>query len=261
MSDPWPGGPGGWPSARRSSNPLLAEEGSLRVELLRSGAERTQAFRLRHQLFAEDLRWVPEAPSGLEVDAYDPCTEMLAVLDPLRRVLGQVRVHDASAPFMLEHEFREVLGAGPVPRKARDAAELTRFGVRPDSRALKVTTAFGCFDLFTLLFKGVYRWSRAHGVRTLYGVTDRRVLRLLHLRGFPFETLAEPKPMPDGVIALAVRLEWSEFERQNRVQRPGLLAWFHRGLAKAGASALRGVPAVPASGRWRRLAAGSPHPA
>jgi acyl homoserine lactone synthase len=236
-----------------SHDPLLAQEAGFRVELLRSGDERAQAYRLRHKLFAETLHWVPEVASGLEVDEYDGSTDMIAVLDGERRVLGQVRVHDASTPFMIEREFREVLGDGPLPFKGRDCAELTRFGLEPDARSLSVPAAQGEFDLFTLLFKGIYRWSRAHRVRTLYGVTDRRVLRLLHLRGFPFETLAEPRTMPDGVVALAVRLSWDRFEQECRERRPELLAWFRAGI--------KAVPAAPASTRWQRPAAGSPRPA
>jgi acyl homoserine lactone synthase len=237
-----------------ATDPLLAHEAGYQVELLRSGDEKAQAFRLRHRLFAETLRWVPETDSGLEVDEYDGSTEMIAVLDGDRRVLGQVRVHDASTPYMLEREFRSVLGSGPMPFKGRDSAELTRFGVQPDARALAVPTEQGVFDLFTLLFKGVYLWCRARGVRTLYGVTDRRVLRLLHLRGLPFETLAEPKTMPDGVVALAVRMSWERFEAENALQRPDLLAWFR-------ADSLTEAAAAPVSAPWRPLVAGSPRPA
>jgi len=219
----------GWrpaPVEEHFHDPILCRESTCQVELLRRGSEKEQAFRLRHRLFAETLRWVPETASGLEVDAYDACTDMIAVLDPGRRVLGQVRVHEASAPYMIEREFASVLGASPIPAKGRDSAELTRFGVLPEARTQTVPTPFGRFDLFTLLFKGAYRWSKAHGVRIIFGVTDQRVFRLLHLRGFPFETLAEPRLMPDGVVALAIRMDWARFEDQNFRCRPALLAWF-----------------------------------
>lgn len=168
-----------------TGDPVLAREGSCRVERLHTWSQKEQAFRIRHRLFAETLHWVPEVASGLEIDAYDTCTEMIGVLNPDGRVLGQVRVHEASVPYMI------------------------------------------AFDLFTLLFKGAYIWSRTHGVHTLYGVTDRRVFRLLHLRGLPFEAMAAPRLMPDGVTAVAIRLDWARFEELNRKQKPDLLAWFH----------------------------------
>jgi len=250
----------GKPSLGRiTQDPVLAREGGCQVELLRSGPEKEQAFRLRHLLFAETLHWVPELPSGLEIDGYDTCTEMIAVLDARRRVLGQVRVHDASVPYMIEHEFTSVLGDSPIPFKGRDTAELTRFGVLPEARGQVVQTPFGGFDLFTLLFKGAYRWSKLHGVRTIYGVTDLRVLRLLHLRGFPFETVAEPRLMPDGVTAVAIRLDWAEFERQNSQRKPRLLAWFGADTGRRPELPARftEVPARPVSMPWLQPGSGS----
>jgi N-acyl-L-homoserine lactone synthetase len=243
---------------RAGQDPVLARETAYQVELLRAVAEKEQAFRLRHRLFAETLHWVPEVASGLEIDAYDACTEMIAVLDPQRRVLGQVRVHESSVPFMIEREFATVLGASPIPFKGRDTAEVTRFGVLPEARAEVVQTPYGAFDLFTLLLKGMYLWSKAHAVRTIYAVVDRRVFRLLHLRGFPFEAIAEPKLMPDGVLAVAIRLDWAQFEEQNREHKPGLLAWFGQdgGLQPR----LTEVQAGPVSAPWLRPGPGSRRP-
>lgn len=245
----------------KREDPLLAQEIDFRVELLRSETEMEQAFRLRHLLFAETLGWVPECPQGRETDDYDATTEMIAVLDPSRRVLGQVRVHESTTPYMMEREFASVLGSNLLPFKGLDTAELTRFGVHPEARSLVVQTGYGPFDLFTLLLKGVYQWSLRHGVGTLFAVTDRRVFRLLHLRGFPFEAMAEPRLMPDGVTAVAIRLDWGRFEEQNQDRRPGLLAWFRDGhdAALEASMAFREVPGGPASRRWPQPGGGSRH--
>jgi N-acyl-L-homoserine lactone synthetase len=216
-----------WPSGLGRTDPaLLAREDGYRVELLRNEADRAQAFRIRHKLFAEILHWVPERPDGLEIDRYDAFTEMVALLDPAGTVLGCVRVHDSSVPYMIEREFATVLGSGPIPFKGRDTGELTRFGVLAEARTLVVRSERGRFDAITLLLKGLYRWSRRHQVRTLYAVTDAMVLRVLRSRGLPFEAIAPPKIMPDGVKALAVRLEWPALFAQNQERNPGLLAWF-----------------------------------
>jgi acyl homoserine lactone synthase len=241
----------------RPAAAVLAEEPGFSLEHLEHPGQLEQAYRLRHRLFAETLRWVPEHPSGLEIDEYDAFTEMIGILDPGGRLLGQVRMHEATVPFMIEHEFAQVLGGGAMPLKGRDTAEITRFGLHPDARALTVEAAGGRYDLFTLLLKGIYRWSLAHGVRTVLAVVDHRVFRLLHLRGFPFEALAEPKVMPDGVVALAIRLEWDRFLEVNRTRRPGLVAWFDQG-APAG---LRKAAAGPASAPWPRPGCDSRHPA
>jgi len=241
----------------QGEDPVLVREAGLRLERLRSPAELDQAFRLRHRLFAETLHWVPEHPSGLEIDEYDSCTELIGILDAQRRLLGLVRMHESSVPFMIEREFATVLGSNAIPFKARDTAEITRFGLDPQARAQKVWTRHGCFDLFTLLLKGIYRWSVGHGVRTVFAVVDHRVFRLLHLRGFPFEALAEPKVMPDGVVALAIRLDWARFQEENQARRPGLLAWFEQDRD----AEVRAVPAGPVSAPWPPPGADSPHPA
>lgn len=252
---------GSHPFSWKREDPLLVQEADFRVELLRAEAELEEAFRLRHLLFAETLHWVPECPGGREIDAYDACTDMIAVLDPQRRVLGQVRVHSASVPFMMEREFAPILGSTMLPFKGRDTAELTRLGVHPEVRSRVVQTGHGAFDLFTLLLKGAYQWSLRHGVRTLFAVTDTRVSRLLHLRGFPFEAMAEPRLMPDGVTAVAIRLDWGRFEELNRERKPQLLAWFNQSNRRARTPALkfREVPAGPVSRRWPLPAGASRH--
>ena len=246
-----------------AEDPVLAREAPFRVELLRSAQQKDQAFRLRHQLFAETLHWVPEVPSGLEMDGYDSFTEMIGILDSQRRVLGQVRMHESGVPYMIEREFATVLGEGLLPLKGRDTAEITRFGLAPEARSLVVRTLQGEYDLTSLMLKGIYHWCLPRGVRTVFAVVDHRFLRLLHLRGFPFEAMAEPKRMPDGVVALAIRLDWSRFEAQCRERRPALLAWFVLGPdpTRRKRSPVREAPAVPVSRPWPPLGAGSPHPA
>lgn len=247
--------------SRRTDDPVLVGEGTYQVELLRIEAEKEQAFRLRHQLFAETLHWVPEHPSGLEIDEYDEYTEMIALLDPMRRVLGHVRLHESTVPYMIEREFAMVLGSGLLPFKGRDTAELTRFGVHPEARSLVLRTDHGTFDAITLMMKGLYRWSKLRGVRTLFAVTDDRVLRILRMRGLPFESMAEPKLMPDGVTALAVRMNWAHFEEETRKKKPGFLAWFNLDPSAPPHPTLpfREIPAGLASRPWPQPGAGSQH--
>lgn len=262
----WPAGAGLSPFRPDGPGPageaLLGREEDLQLARLRMPAERDQAFRLRHRLFAETLRWVPEHPSGREIDEYDGCTEMVGIVDGRRRVLGQARMHPHDAPFMIEREFAGILGRGPVVR-GRGTAEVTRFGLDPEVRTRQLATAHGRFDLFTFLLKAMYRWCRAQEAGLLYAVVDTRMFRLLHLRGFPFEALAEPKRMPDGVVAVAIRLDWERFREENRRRRPGLLAWFEQDPAGPAALdfAFREVPAGPVAAPWPPPGAGSPRPA
>lgn len=249
----------GW----RTEDAVLVKEGAFQVELLRFDSEKEQGFRLRHQLFAETLRWVPEHPSGLEIDTYDDFTEMMALLDSSRRVLGLVRMHESNVPYMIEKEFAVVLGSSLVPFKGRDTAELTRFGVHPEARTLVLRTEHGKLDAITLMMKGLYRWSQRRKVRTLYAVTDDRVLRILRIKGLLFEPMAEPKLMPDGVSAVAVRMDWASFEAYHREKRPELLAWFNQDetLLPNTAAPFKAMPEAPISRPWQQPVAGSRHQA
>lgn len=46
-------------------------EGEFLVKTLATKEEMTQAYHLRHRVFAEQLKWVPERADKLEADVYD----------------------------------------------------------------------------------------------------------------------------------------------------------------------------------------------
>ena len=46
-------------------------EGEFLVKTIETKEEMTQAYHLRHRVFAERLKWVPERTDRLEADVYD----------------------------------------------------------------------------------------------------------------------------------------------------------------------------------------------
>jgi N-acyl-L-homoserine lactone synthetase len=211
---------------------IRIEEGGYVVKTIVEEDDLVKAYRLRHSVFAEELRWVPEASNELEIDEYDAHAVHFGVFDAQERLVAYVRLLTADHPFMLEREFRCVLGQDRSIRKNADTAELTRFCVDATARAQMIVTEMGVFGVFMLLFKGVYDWCLQQGIGIIYGVTEKVIHKLLTIKGYPYRMIGMPKHMPDGVVALAVILDWREFERINKVKRPELLRWFgHKSMS------------------------------
>lgn len=204
---------------------LVREDGYV-LRNLHLDADKKQAYRLRHLIFSEQLKWVPRAEDGLEIDAYDEVAVHFGVFDQGGKLQAYVRLLTADRTFMIEKEFLSVIGIDHPIRKERNTCELTRFCVDPEARSEVVRCDCGSFDITMLLFKGVYLWCLDHGVRFIYGVTDMVIRKFLNMKGLPYESMGKPKRMPDGVVAIAVMLDWMKFELMNSGKRPGLIRWF-----------------------------------
>ncbi|MBI3806569.1 MAG: GNAT family N-acetyltransferase [Nitrospirae bacterium] len=80
-------------------------EGEFLVKTLQSEEEMRQAYHLRHRVFAEKLKWVPERTDKLESDIYDAWSTSIGLFSTQQQLLGMVRMTPAPLPFMLESEF------------------------------------------------------------------------------------------------------------------------------------------------------------
>ena len=204
----------------------LSIEDGVRLKIAQREDDKNKAYKLRHILFSQELKWVPESEDGREIDEYDTSAVMLIAQDSQNQVLGHMRIHPPETPFMIEDEFSQLLHKSCHIKKTPDIVEVTRCGVAPWARSLKFRTPWGSADVFTLLIKGTYAWCLEHGCNYVYAVTDHKVIRLLKMRGFPVEPLGEPTLMPDGVIAVAFGIDWRRFEEKTFQQNRGMLAWF-----------------------------------
>lgn len=198
---------------------LIFEEAGFIVKTISAPEEFEAAYRLRHEVFAEELKWVRAAPEGMEKDAYDPISEFVGVFDMDMRITGHARLITSPDPFMVEKEFLRMMPRDGGFFKRPDMAEITRLCVRKEARADHAST------VSRLIYKGIYQWSLAKGIRHMIMVVDRRYYRLLRLCGFPVRQLAGFVAMPDRVVAGAVGLDWRLFEKISGEGRPGLLEW------------------------------------
>jgi len=213
-------------SLHREALSVVLCEGEYVAKNLITAEEKTQAYHLRHETFARELRWVAETDNSLETDAYDTHAIPFGIIDPFDQVIAHMRIITADHSYMLEREFRKLAGNDHDIRKEPDTAELTRCCVAANARNRIISTAFGDFDLFSYLLKGIYCWCRSNRIRYLYAVTDHRVYKLVQIKGLPFRAIAPAHTMPDGVIAVAILLDWQEFENTAPTRRRNLLPWF-----------------------------------
>ncbi len=208
-------------SALTGARELSFYEGEWLVKTLSDEEKLRQAYRLRHRIFAERLKWVPERADRLEEDIYDAWSTLIGVFSSEARLLGVVRMTHAPVPFMIESEFSACLVGSPVVRKTPDTAEITRLGVDPS-----ITDRGLSARLVKAIFKGMYQWCLAHDVRYTYMVVEQKLLRVVQRMGWPCQPIGEPVAIPPAeALSIVGLLDLGEFRSQAAILRPGMLEW------------------------------------
>lgn len=185
-------------------------ENGLTVRILESAEDHKKAFRLRHAVYCEALKWVPPHPGHLEQDHYEQGSVSLGVLNGQQDLLGVVRIVPGSQPFMLEADFAPLVDPSHPLRKRPDTAEITRLATRPDM-ATRIQTRL----IAPLLYKAIYRWVQLSYVRYLYFVVETRYLRALRRTGFPCVPIGHTQILgagPGAVECAAVILDRQRFQ-------------------------------------------------
>jgi acyl homoserine lactone synthase len=196
-------------------------EGEFLVKTLEGKAELTQAYRLRHRVFAETLRWVPPTEDGEEMDMYDLWGSSIGLVDRGGKLHGLARLLPASGPFMLEQDLRLLLPPDHVMRKEPDTAEITRLAIDPDIKDKGLSAR-----LMLTLIKGIYHWAMEHGVRYLYLEVDHRFFRVLNAMGIPSDPLGPPVALPPaGTLSIAAMMDIVRCEEILGRKRPQVMEW------------------------------------
>ena len=199
-------------------------EQELRMKTLTTKEEKNKAYYLRHQVFAEELGWVPSNENGMEIDGYDSNCTMLGLFFN-DRLIACLRILLPTQQFMIEKEFKVIINDHKI-FKTHKTIEVTRFCIANDVRKSKIHTNFGIFPILMALEKAFYRWCKSSEMDIVYMVVSNHFFRLLNLLGMPCSAIAPAVTMPDGVIALAAISSWTEFEKYNSRKNLPLLNWF-----------------------------------
>lgn len=196
-------------------------EGEFLVKTLEGRAELTQAYQLRHKVFAETLRWVPPTEDGQEMDMYDLWGVTVGLLDQDDTLLGMARLLPSSGKFMVENEFGALLPQEYTIRKEPDTAEITRLAVNPDIRDAKLSTR-----IMLGVLKGIYQWAVENEIRYYYLEVEHRFLRALRMLGFPCQPIGPVVKLPPAEVgAVAALYDMARFDEENAQKRPGFLEW------------------------------------
>jgi acyl homoserine lactone synthase len=198
--------------------PVFIHEQGFIVKNLTTDRERTNAYYLRHEVFCQELGWVPQRENTQERDGYDHRAIFLGVYDRRGKLLAFLRLIMPQTAFMLEREFSLLVSPEHKIRKEDDTVEVSRLCVAPEARNYKFSGNFGSQRISMLLYKGVYHWCIGRNIRYLYLVVEQKIYKLLRLKGFPCKSIGQPKTMPDGVIAVAASMDWREFEILNEIK-------------------------------------------
>lgn len=193
------------------------------LRTLEGKADMTQAYRLRHRIFAERLQWVRQNHHGLEFDAYDAFATSVGLFDSSGVLRGVFRMINSSFPFMLESEFHACLNPTSEIRKSPDTAEITRYGIDP------ALTDRGLSNrLMQILLKGVYQWAIHNDVRYIYMVVEHRFLRALRGMGITCEAISPAVSLPPAqAVSIAAVLDWQQFRQICPQNRPSYFQWMN----------------------------------
>ena len=196
-------------------------EGDFLIKVLETREELTQAYQLRHRVFAEKLKWVPRTEDGQEMDMYDLWGASIGLLDGGGRLHGLARLLPSSGPFMIEQDLRLLLPPNHNLRKEPDTAEITRLAIDPDIKDKGLSAR-----LMLTLIKGIYQWAMRQGVRYLYLEVDHRFFRTLNAIGIPAVPLGPPVALPPaGTISIAAKMDIVKCEQVLGRKRPAVMEW------------------------------------
>lgn len=208
--------------ARQGARQIEFCEGEFLIKVLESEGEFRQAYHLRHRVFAEKLRWVPERKDLLESDVYDAWSTSIGLFSN-QQLLGMVRMTPAPFPFMLESEFSGCLVGSHRVRKEFDTAEITRLAVDPAIAERGLSA-----KLMRTIFKGMYHWTLANKIRYTYLVVESRLLRVVQRIGWPCHAIGAPVALPPAdVLSVGALLDLDEFRSAAASERPEMLEWLH----------------------------------
>lgn len=234
--------------ADRAMCSILFKEADFLVKTIETNEEMVQAYQLRHRVFAERLKWVPESEDRQEMDMYDLWGVTIGVFGLDGVLLGMARLLPSSGEFMLGNEFGALLPREYVVRKEQDTAEITRLTVNPDIEDPKFSTR-----VMLGVLKGIYQWAVENEIRYYYLEVEHRFLRALRMLGFPCEPIGPVVKLPPaGAEAVAALYDMKRFDHQNAAKRPSFLEWISTIIKPNGemisgrTSSYRKVPAEPA---------------
>lgn len=206
---------------------LIFQEGSYLIKSLSTHEEMEAAFRLRHDVFVDELQWVPASPDGMEKDSYDSFAHPIGIFDLSAQtgkdlqLIGYVRLIPAPQLFMTEKEFACLLPRNKPFRKLSSMAESTRICIHKEYRKSLLDSSL---TIGHLLYKAIYQWCLMQDIRFFVTIVEKRYYRFLKYF-FPFEPIGDFLPLGSGVMSGIVFLDFRKMEIVLKETKPEFSKW------------------------------------
>lgn len=216
---------------------------------------REHIFALRYEVYCLECGFLPaeDYEDGLEFDEYDEFSAHFTAHDLTNQLAGSVRLvrPPADMPFPFEEHCHEMFPGLKLPPKEM-AGEISRLVVRQKFRRRVGDTLAGVPQQFFVqttpplpgrsapnerrsnspeillgLYREMYRYSRAHGVRYWYAAMERSLARALGRLDFVFHPIGKETDYYGPVTPYLADLR--DLEDRLRGRNPAMLEWFTSG--------------------------------
>jgi acyl-homoserine lactone synthase len=147
--------------------------------------ELDQFFQARHRVYAEELKWVPCAPNGREIDQFDTVDATYLLVIEKGQVIAGSRMIPTDRPHLVAEVFPDAFNLGPIVR-SKQVVEWTRGFVLPEFRegAGLLIKAKCC--------AAVMEYCLSNGYRQVGGIQDAKWLAIWKRMGWAVHKHGKP---------------------------------------------------------------------
>ena len=93
------------------------------IKELTEKKDKIQAYKLRHRIFSQELRWVSSTENELEIDSYDKDAVFIGVFDIENKLVAFLRLVLPPSAFMIEDIFIALIDSEHKIRKETDTID------------------------------------------------------------------------------------------------------------------------------------------
>lgn len=208
---------------RQSSEDIVKpERREIRFDRAEEDSYSREVFSLRHQVFAERLKWQVVSLSGLEVDRYDLMNPWYVTIEnDDQKVVGTWRALPTTGSYMLRDIFPELARGEEIPNDP-SIWEISRFSVDELAKEDGGLSEAKCVADLTLRLLNTFRdFGEANDVEAFVAVTSVAAERIMKKLGFKVRRMGDRKPMMIGkVLSTAIWIDCKDLRRTAAYRSP-----------------------------------------
>ena len=156
-----------------------------------------KAYRLRHQVFCEELGWVPTNDFELESDEFDANAKIICVENTQGEVVGTNRLVDSKHGWISEKCFPQTIAGDITEVKKNSIVESSRIAIHPDLRNKSIPGSSLRLQDVLFLMAMDYAWDNLKRSNILVTVTPLFAM-LYKRKGLAFTQIGPIVTMDDG---------------------------------------------------------------